>query len=228
MAMLQNIGEGIWTAALPLRMPGLDIGTRTTVVRLSGGLLVHSPAALTPELKGEVDALGRVEHVVAPNRFHHLFVRVWKDAYPEAMFHAAPGLQEKRKSFTFDAVLGDVAHEAWKGVLEQHVVKGSPTMSEVVFFHPASRTLIATDLAMNIQSAPGFGTRVFWTLNGAWKRFGPTRMVRLTFKDKLAVKRSIDHILRWDFDRLLISHGESLESGGKEALRQAYASVRAG
>jgi len=31
------------------------------------------------------------------------------------------------------------------------------------------------------------------------------------------------HILAWDFDRVVVAHGEVLESGGREALRQGYA-----
>lgn len=221
--IFQELADGIWSAALPLRMPGLDIGTRTTLVRLGdGGLFVHSPGKLTPELRAEVDQLGEVRECVAPNKYHHLYVREWKTAYPEARIHAAPGLQEKRKSFQFDSVLDDEAPEAWRGVLDQHVIQGSPAMGEVVFFHPASRTLISCDLAMNIQSPKGLGARIFWTLNGVHRRFGPSRMVRLTIRDKGAARRSIDRLLEWDFDRVLIAHGESLETGGKETLRAAY------
>jgi Domain of unknown function (DUF4336) len=49
----------VWLAAAPLSFLGLRIGTRMTVVRLaSGDLWVHSPIALTPELRAAVDALG--------------------------------------------------------------------------------------------------------------------------------------------------------------------------
>ena len=50
MARLEPVGEGIWTAALPLELGLFQMGTRTTVVRLpDGGLFVHSPAKLDPE-----------------------------------------------------------------------------------------------------------------------------------------------------------------------------------
>jgi len=111
MTLLEKMGDGIWSAGLPLRVGALDIGTRTTLVRLpDGGLFVHSPAQLEG-LKAEVDAIGPVRHVVAPNRYHHLFVREWKDAYPDALVHAAPGLAQKRKSFTFDSELDDEPHK---------------------------------------------------------------------------------------------------------------------
>ena len=226
MAAFESLGEGIWSGAFPLRMPGLAIGTRTTLVRQpDGGLFVHSPGPIDAELVREVSALGSVQNVVAPNRYHHLYVRDWREAFPEARFHACPGLREKRKNFEWDHDLGDEPHGDWRDAMEQHLLKGAPMMSEVVFFHAPSRTLIATDIAMNITEASGLATRLFWTVNGAWKKFGPTRMVRFTFKDKPAVRRSIERVLDWDFDRVLIAHGESVQTGGKEAMREVYARV---
>lgn len=222
MALLQSIGEGIWTAALPLKMGLFDFGGRVTAVRLEDdGLLVHSPPKLTPELKAEVDALGPVQVCVAPNKYHHLFVRQWKEAYPEARIYAAPGLPEKRKSFAFDGVLGDEPEEAWRGVLEQHVLGGAPGIGEVVFFHPASRTLVATDLAMSFGGG-NWPTRMFARLNGVYRRFGPSRFARFLIKDRAAARASLDHMLEWDFDRVLIAHGEPLETGGKEVFREAF------
>ena len=37
------------------------------------------------------------------------------------------------------------------------------------------------------------------------------------------MKASIQQVLEWDFDRIIVGHGEVVETGGKEALRQAYA-----
>ncbi|MCG7533934.1 DUF4336 domain-containing protein [Pseudoalteromonas sp. OOF1S-7] len=49
--------------------------TRMTIVRLPcGGLWVHSPICLTPGLREQVDALGPVTYLVAPNHLHHLFM----------------------------------------------------------------------------------------------------------------------------------------------------------
>ena len=161
MARLQSVGDGIWTVALPLKLGLFEMGTRTTVVRLpDGGLFVHSPAKLDPELRAEIDALGPVRFCAAPNKYHHLYVRDWKEAYPETKMLAAPGLPEKRKSFEFDGVLSDEPLEPWRGTLEQKVVDGAPGLGEVVFCHPASSTVLLTDLAMNIQEG-GFATRPF-------------------------------------------------------------------
>jgi hypothetical protein len=42
-------------------------------------------------------------------------------------------------------------------------------------------------------------------------------------RDRKAAKASLEHILAWDFDRVTVTHGEVLESGGKDALRAGYA-----
>ena len=35
--------------------------------------------------------------------------------------------------------------------------------------------------------------------------------------------QSIDAILAWDFDRIIVGHGTTIETGGKAALRDAFA-----
>jgi hypothetical protein len=37
---------------------------------------------------------------------------------------------------------------------------------------------------------------------------------------------SLDRILSWDFDRVIVGHGELLETGGRSAFRDAYAWLR--
>ena len=47
----------------------MSFPTRMTLIRLPGGkLVVHSPTALTPDLAQEVEALGEVADIVAPNK----------------------------------------------------------------------------------------------------------------------------------------------------------------
>ena len=46
--------------------------------------------------RAEVEALGQVTQIVAPNHLHHLFLPDWAAAWPEARLHAAPGLRKKR------------------------------------------------------------------------------------------------------------------------------------
>ena len=69
----------------------LPFTTRMTVIRLpDGGLWLHSPTPLDDGLRAEIDALGPVAHIVAPNRIHYWWAGDWKQAYPQARTYAAP------------------------------------------------------------------------------------------------------------------------------------------
>jgi hypothetical protein len=219
----RQLAENLWVFDRPLRMLGLAIGTRMTAVRLpDGNLFLHSPVALDEATREEIDALGPVRHVVAPNRFHHLFVDEYRAVYGEALLWAAPGLPEKRKDVRFDGVLGDEPNLGWAGTLDQLHVKGAATLNEVVFLHRESRTLLLNDLAMNFRGVPGGFTSLWLRLMGVHERFGVSRLIRSTFRDRAAARESLDALLRWDFERIVMSHGLVLPSHGKRLLREAY------
>lgn len=220
---LRPLGEGLWIAEAPMRpLPFLDIGTRMTVVRTpDGGVALHSPAPADAPLRDAVAKLGPVRAVICPNKVHHLYAGPWKEAHPAARLLGPPGLAAKRRDLAFDGELGDVPDASFAGALECHLVKGMPVLNEVAFFHPASRTLLLTDLAFHPTPASGLGTRVWCRLTRTGD-FGPNAVARLTVRDRAAARASLDRVLAWDFDRVTVTHGEVLETGGKEAFRRGW------
>jgi hypothetical protein len=201
-----------------------DIGARMTVIRLAdGSLFLHSPVRLDPPTRDALDALGPVGSVVAPSKVHHVFVRDYLDGYPAARVYGAPGLTEKRKDLALHGTLSDEAPPQWRGQIEQHLFRGATFINEVVFFHPASRTLILTDLAFNVPTDKTAGARLFYRLAGAAGRFGPHRWARFLIRDHRAARESVERILLWDFDRVVVSHGDVLETGGRRQLTAAFA-----
>jgi hypothetical protein len=219
---LRACDADLFVTEQPLRFVGLEIGTRMSVVRLrESQLLLHSPVRLDAALRAELDALGEVRFVVAPNRFHHLFAGEAASAYPKAELYGAPGLERKRSDLDLQ-VLGPDAPPGWAGQLEQCLVEGFPLVNEVVFFHPPSRTLLACDLAFGVGPEQPLSTRLFLRLGGV-RGFGPTYLERLLARDRVAARRSLERILDWDFSRVVVAHGPVLESGGREALRRSYA-----
>lgn len=221
---LQPLGEDLWTVRAPLRMGFLELGTRMTVARLpDGSLWLHSPVAPTTDLRRELDALGPVRHIVAPSKMHNLFAGPFAEAYPQARVYLAPGLREKVRALPCDEVLGDSAPAAWGEVFAQRVYDAAPMMNEVVFCHRPSRTLILTDLCFNVRRSPGLVTRCFHGVWGTWQRFGPSRAERFITKDRARARRTLDAVLGWDFERVSVCHGEVLETGGREAMRRAFA-----
>jgi hypothetical protein len=221
--MLTALAEDLWVCDQPLRFYGIEVGTRMTVVRLADGALwLHSPVRPTPELRAEIDALGPVRWLVAPNRWHHLYVGDWQAAYPAAVAYGARGVLKKRKDLTFAGVLDDTAPAAWAGQIDQIARQGAPAMGEVVFLHRKSGTLVVSDSAHNFAPGTPAGTRAFFTLLGGWRGFRTTVLDRMVTRDRAAARASLERVLAWDFDRVVVCHGAVLDTGGKAAVARAY------
>ena len=215
--------RNLWTVARPFSLVVGDIGTRMTVIRLGdGNLFVHSPVPLDTGLKEELDRVGTVRFIVGPSKVHHLYLGDYVEAYPEADLWGAPGLAEKRKDLRFHRELSDDCDDSWGREVLAHLFGGFSVANEVVFFHPSTRSLLLTDLAFNVPNDHRNRARLYHWLVGATGRFGPHRLVRLGIRDKTAAKRSLQRILEWDFDRVILTHGEIVQTGGKALMKEGF------
>ncbi len=221
---LRQVADGLWVVDgdwfdSPLRR-------RMTLLRLGhDGLLVHNAFRLRDDDHARVAALGEVRAIVAPNRFHASEAHAFKARHPRArLYCASAALAEVRARCEVDAVLPggwDLAPE-----VEAHAVQGLRFVDETVLYHRASRTLVVTDLVFNLQREhPGLtGTFLRW--NRIDRRFGPSRLFSWCFvRDRAALTGSLREVLRWDVDRVVMNHGDVLETGGREALRRGFAEI---
>jgi hypothetical protein len=223
--MLTEIDRDIWIAEGPsVSFYGFPYPTRMTLVRLSdGGLWLCSPIELTDVLADEVRALGPVQHLVSPNKIHHLFLGQWAQAWPEARLWASPGLARRRRDLSFHGELGDAAESAWEKTIDQVIFRGSFAMEEVVFFHHASRSAIITDLVQKFDPATLRGWRgLLMRLDGLVGPDGSTpREWRLTFWNRRAAREALRRALAWDPQRLIIAHGQWVRENGREVLARS-------
>jgi hypothetical protein len=161
-----------------------------------------------------------VAFLVVP-RAHGMFAAEAKEAYPGAQLLAAPSPPPKRRMLPFDGALADDPPAAWAGCIETHLVAGFP-LQEVVLFHRPSRTLVVTDLCFHVQRSSSRVARAFFRIDGVWRRFAPSLVLRYTLTDRAAFEASLRRVLAWDFERVVPGHGDVLERGGREALRAAW------
>ncbi len=226
--MLEELGPGIGTVAAPLRVAGAAMGTRMTVVRVGEeGVVLIAPCPIDDALASEIEAWGPVRALIAPNCFHHFYLKAAAERFPEAALYLAEGVESKLAApLPRPAeILGDVPAPLWKADLEQLRIEGAPRVNEVVFFHAASRTLILTDLCFHFDPAPGGWTGLFLRLAGAHGRLAVSRLMRSMLKDRVAVRRGVERILAWDFDRIVVTHGEPVRDDGQRLLREATADL---
>jgi len=222
------VSDRIWLKKYPVHYAGLDFYARTTVVRLSNGeLLVHSPSPIDEVLVDRIREIGPVAHLIAPGSYHYFYVAAWQEAFPEAMVWICPGVERKQPDLEFDGFLSDHAPNAWAEELDQVLVRGNRLIWEVVFLDRPSRTLIITDLLENIgekSGAVGWQFKLWWkAVFHMWDNPKPAPEYQMGWKDRRAAKQSLERILEWDFDRIILSHGENIESDAKAVLRKAWA-----
>jgi hypothetical protein len=215
----------LWTVRVPLRFYGIGMGARMTVCRLSDGALwVHSPIGLEPCLGSEIDSLGTVRHVIAPSRLHHLFLTDFLARYPDAGLYGSPALPKKRPDLRFDGILGNTPQPGWAADLDQRLIRSDSLFDEVVFFHRRSRTLIVADLLERADETWPPLSRLIYRLMGLYQRAGPPIDMKLllSLRRRAETRASVDKILSWDFDRLIMSHGALIDSGAKDVVRRAF------
>lgn len=225
--MLVEFAPSLYVADGPtVSFYGFPYPTRMAVVRLSdGSAWVWSPIPLTRELERAVEAIGPVRHIVSPNKIHHLFLQEWAGRWPDALLHAPPGLARKRPDLRFHTELGDAPDPAWAADIDQAIFRGSILMTEIAFFHRASRTAIVCDLVQRHDPArmKGLGGMLM-RLDGLVGDHGSTpREWRASFLRRSAARAARAQVLAWNPERLLIAHGACADGGAREILARALA-----
>lgn len=238
LSTLKPLAGNLWwvdgpVARLSLGPVSLPFPTRMVVVRLrSGGLWVWSPTAPTPELFAEVDALGRVEHLVSPNRLHYMGIPAWKARYPNATAWASPGVRERARSqnldVSFDADLANDAPSAWAEDLHQLIFRGSRYIEEVVFFHRASSTLIVADMVLALEPER-VHPRIRWllSLGGAmWPGQTPREVQATTWGRKPQARECYQRMMDWKPQRVVVGHGRCYLDDATAQLERAFSWLR--
>ncbi len=217
--VVDSLMPGPLNSALPVRM---------TVIRLAqGDLLLHSPTRFSHPLKVQLEALGRIRHLVAPNVAHWMFLQDWQRACPDAATWAAPGLRERgpvrRSGVRLDNDLGDVPPPEWEGI-SLVTVPGGLGFLEVALFHEPSRTLVLTDLALNLETEklPAALRPVARLLGVVAPDAMPPPYLRAVIKMRRAsAARAAQRLVDLRPERVVFAHGKWFDRDGTAALRHS-------
>jgi hypothetical protein len=100
--------------------------------------------------------------------------------------------------------------------------RGAPMMNEAVFFHRPSRTLVVTDAVHNIGPDAEPFTRFMFKVLGGYGGMKTSLIDRFVNRDRAAARSTVDSLLKWDFQRVIMAHGHIVEQDGARAFREAY------
>lgn len=228
---IKPVCEDVWIVDGPVIRFGppflkMRFPTRMTIVRLGDDkLFIHSPTAITPALKTEVEALGIVQWIIAPNRIHYWWIPDWKKAFDDAEVFLAPRAEEQAAGhIAVDHSNLDRAEDyPWDGELRTISVKGS-YMTEVIFFHRPSQTLILTDLIENFESHKqgSLWMQMLTWLGGVQAPHGGMpRDMRLTYP-RTQLKAAVETMISLKPERVILAHGRWYETNGTDKLQRAF------
>ncbi|NRA68707.1 MAG: DUF4336 domain-containing protein [Pseudobacteriovorax sp.] len=214
--MLKSFTDQIFLCEKPFTLFGIPMRLRSTIIRDGQGrLAIHSPVEFSEDELTSIKSLGTVEQVLAPSLFHHLFLGPTREHFPNAKYLSCPGLESKKKGFSFDGtILDSKLSEDFDTVL----VGGSPKINEVVIYHKPSGTLIVTDLIFNLHGISGAVNSFFSMMGGVYNKATICRLFRFHIRNKSAFSQSLDEINDLPFKHIIMSHGEPIRGEGKAAF----------
>ncbi len=230
-SQLLSVADDLWIVDGPevgYRFAGLTLPcpTRMTVFRIGGDLWLHSPTSVSAALKAQLDAIGTVAWLVAPNSFHYSHIAAWADAYPGAECHVSPDLMPRFIDLPRSALpLDETPPARWASALYQRQVDlGSFT--ETIFFHRTSATLIVTDLLQNFEADRVVNpvTRLILKVGGSIGPAGTTSIdIRLpAWRQRSRLRAVLDQLLAWAPRRIILSHGKCYDADIEAELRCAF------
>jgi hypothetical protein len=227
--ILKPVGDGIWIVdSGPLHAAGaIPLPVRMTVMQLEdGGIVLHSPTRYDPVLRQEIESLGAIRHIVAPNSAHWSFVKDWKGRVPDALTWAAPGLRRRRPvkkaRIPWHGDLGAQSQAHFGPDIDQIEVPGIGGFCEVCFYHQKSRSLVVTDLIQNLDDHHQSSMmRLFSKLIGARDRAPIYLRAVVRLKGELA-KAAARQLVALAPKRVIFSHGRYFDEDASARLRKSF------
>jgi hypothetical protein len=219
---LTRVNDRILTVVGDLKMPLLELPRRMTVVRLkSGDLAIFSAIALRDTDMAELEAFGPPAFLVVPSIRHRLDAPSYKRRYP-GLTVVAPhlGVEKTRNVVPVDTSTPDF---------------GDPTVRYVEIAGDSALeidgedglTVIVNDLIGDIHGEHGLGGWLLRIMGFAGDEPhvpGPVKLLLGKHKSEVA-----QHFRRWaerdDLRRIIVSHGEAIESDPQGTLRSLAASL---
>jgi hypothetical protein len=228
MSGMQEFADNVWIVDGPnVRDFGVMFTTRMIVVKLANGSVwVDSPVPVPFETLQRITELGPVSYLVVATPRHVWRLEAWHTLFPEAQLWVPRTtlFTLKKGHLPLTGTLRDAPQNDWVNDIDQLAFKGNPLIEEVLFFHKASRTVILDDLIQNhlIVKGKPFHNVPFKLAGVTYPHGGVPLDIRLSFTDRNLARRSLEKLLIWDFDKLIIGHGVCMEKDAKPFVEQAF------
>jgi hypothetical protein len=216
----RKIADDVLLMSFPLRALGIDFRRNVTLLRLRDRrVVIHSTAPFSGRDLALIRDFGEPVWLVDATLLHDTFAKVARAALPDLLYLAPNGFT-KATGISTVALFPPPAD--WAGEIDVLRIEGIRT-NEHALFHRPSRTLLVADLFFSFPSEisgwPRFFVRHIMRLP---RLFGLSIFFRrLMIRDQQAFAESMNVLLGWNFERLIVAHWEPIEKDAKREVERA-------
>jgi hypothetical protein len=100
-------------------------------------------------------------------------------------------------------------------------IAGADSLAETVVIHRPSRSLVVADLMFHLLEPKGFVSNLAFAMMGVRNKLAQSRAWRMATKDRDAAQASVERLLAHDFDRLVPTHGDVIDTGAHARVTDA-------
>eukprot|EP01083_Nonionella_stella_P097077 272903_1 len=216
------VKDQIWIRQYLINYMGCIFYARCSVIRLSNGkYLVHSPSPMDDAFERFLHDKS-IEYIVAPGNYHYFNVALWSQKYPKAKVLIAPGVEYKAHNLKSSAIYGMLhdnyvdqdVNSVFNNDFELSLIRGFSEINEVAMLHKETSTLILLDVMEYVTTEYyDYFNRLghlCWFLFGMHNKALPAPEYQFSLKHKLLAKDAFDKIMSWEFNKIIINHGQNI------------------
>ena len=209
-----------------IKMPFIMLPVRSILIDVEGQSILHSPGSrLTSDDFGKMK---KVNHLIAPSFFHTAGIEMALSHFPDATLWLPQVAFEKLQASIPEKInkanvcIFEKSDWTFKDSLPRIQLEGIPKISENVFFHLESKSLIVSDLCFNLLGIHGIAPKIIFGMFGTYDQFAVSRFFMSYVKNKNLFQKSLDQIFQWDFEKIIMGHGLIVDSNAKGLLKEAF------
>ncbi|RKP32988.1 hypothetical protein METBISCDRAFT_11209 [Metschnikowia bicuspidata] len=236
------------------RFGKVNIGARMAIFNYYGSIVVWSAIPHNDEVVEALKLANggsddyKVSHLIIPDKEHTIAAKSFKEKYPELKIIAVEDVDLGELTPIDYRVTSKYAHRILDAEALQEIGITDPvilsyfefvylpkhTNKELVMYEKATKTVFEADLLFNLRDDTPMeqfpDTKYpFSGWSSVAKYLNPDSVIGSAIfrriADTNASAEGLWAIYSWDFDRLVMCHGNILETGGKSAFHKVFGSV---
>jgi hypothetical protein len=197
-----NIIEYKYDASPGLR---IEFKAKSFICETSSYLYIISPAKFDEVTFNKIKSFSKDIIIIAPNNFHNIGLSFMKEKFPDAKFY---GPKRSAKQSGMDLL--NTRYLPEDSQFTAVFLEGNQTLSESVFIHTPSKSLIVTDIVFNMHHKMNLISTLVFKAYGTYKRLGQSFVLKLTADDKPLFRKQLRELTKLDFEKVLLNHGNHI------------------